>query len=358
MSLKLNIHLQKGDFTLQADLELPGDRLVAISGPSGCGKSTLVRAIAGLERAEGNQVSFNDNIWQKDGFWQPPHLRGVAMVFQKPALFTHLNVEKNLRYGWKRRDNNRPGLSIHEAAELLEITGMLKRDTFSLSGGEAQRVAIARALVSNPSLLIMDEPLSALDEQSKQKILPYLEQIHRSLQLPVLYISHALEELARLADHILLMENGTVLHSAPAQIILSDPECGLALHRHAQTIFEGEILSYDPASEICTLNTEAGKLYLTSDPIMDGIKVRVRIKARDISISLHQLEDTSVLNFLPATVKSITSIPGGQCLVSLEAGDAPLLSRISRHSAQRLKLRRGLKVFAQIKSAALLGGTR
>lgn len=224
--------------------------------------------------------------------------------------------------------------------------------------GEAQRVAIARALVSNPSLLIMDEPLSALDEQSKQKILPYLEQIHRSLQLPVLYISHSLEELARLADHILLMKNGSICHSAPAQQLLSDPECGLALHRHAQTIFEGEILSYDSSSETCTLNTEAGRLILCSDPITNGRKVRVRIKARDISISLHQVADTSILNFIPATVKSITPIPGGQCLVSLQAGSAPLLSRISSLSAERLQLSPGIKAFAQVKSAAILGGTR
>ncbi|WFB34546.1 molybdenum ABC transporter ATP-binding protein [Kiritimatiellota bacterium B12222] len=355
MSLHLNLSLQKGAFTLHSKLDLPVDKLIALSGPSGCGKSTLLRAIAGLEWAECNEITFKNERWQSPSACRPPHQRSVAMVFQKPALFTHLNVKNNLRYAWKRRDQSHPEFPIQEAAKLLGISHLLKRSTYSLSGGEAQRVAIARALVATPSLLLMDEPLSALDEQSKQSILPYLERIHRSLHLSLIYVSHSIEELARLADYIVMMDQGKVIKTGEAQDLLSDPHCGLGRHEHAQSIFEGTTQAYDPHTETCTLQTAMGRLQLSTAPQALDQKVRIRIKACDISIALHQVEQTSILNLLPATIKSITPVHTGQCLIALEAKQTPLLARISSLSVQRLHLNPGMEVIAQVKSAALLG---
>lgn len=355
MSLFLKLNINKGSFRMQTDLELPGDRLTAVFGPSGCGKTTLLRTIAGLEKAAGNRIELNDTVWQDDDHWLPVHQRGVGLVFQKPALFSHLTVEKNLRYGWKRRPHGREGLSMSEATELLGIGHLLKRAAASLSGGEGQRVSIARALVSAPSLLLLDEPLSALDEQSKQSILPYLERIHRRLRLPVLYVSHSLEEIARLADFIVLMEHGRVIHSGPAGALLSDPAQAFARHRHAQSILEANVLEYDPVTSTCRVKTGAGELLLAADTEPLERTLRLRIQARDISIALHRVEETSVLNLLPATITTCTAMAGGYCLLSLQVGERILLSRITRLSAERLHLRPGMNVIAQIKSAALLG---
>jgi len=211
MSIQAKFRLQRGGFLLDAGFEAPSSGVTAVLGPSGCGKTTLLRCISGLERAPEGVLSVQGELWQDSagGVFLPVHRRPLGYVFQEASLFPHLSVHGNLEYGWKRTQEERR-VGFDEAVALTGIEGLLQRRPEGLSGGERQRVAIARALLTSPRLLLMDEPLSALDQASKGEILPYLERLHEQLTMPILYVSHALEEVARLADHLVLMEEGRV----------------------------------------------------------------------------------------------------------------------------------------------------
>lgn len=340
-----------GAFTLDVNLNLPGRGVSAIFGPSGCGKSTLLRTVAGLETRAQGQISVAGQCWQDAERHLPAHRRDVGMVFQHAALLPHLSVKENLRYGWKRA---KAGQDVLERwIEQLDLAPLLARKPASLSGGERQRVALARALVCAPRVLLLDEPLSALDAQRRAEILPYLEAIRAAAEMPILYVTHAVEEVARLADHLVLMDAGRVLAEGAALELLNRHDLPLVLRDDAGVVLEARAQSRD-AHGLVTLHTQAGTLYAHGPEHAQGVVLRVRILARDVSLALQHHDNTSLLNVLPAAVMALEDAPGGQMQVRLEAQGCPLLARISHRSLERLQLQPGMQLWAQIKAVALL----
>ncbi len=349
--IHIALRLARGDFRMDLDLRLPGAGCSVVFGPSGCGKSTLLRAIAGLEPHAHGEIRVGEARWQDARGALPAHRRGVGMVFQHSALLPHLSAGANLRYGWKR---------AHAAPELLErwierlaLAPLLSRRPDSLSGGERQRVALARALVSNPRLLLLDEPLSALDAPRRAEILPYLEAVRREAGIPVLYVTHAIEEVARLADHLILLDAGRVTAAGPALEVLNRDDLPLTLRDDAGVVLEAEVTARDTHG-LLTLRTPAGTVHAHGGAHAPGTRLRVRIQARDVSLALSRHDDSSLLNSLPATLVALSDLPGGQVQARLEAQGQTLLARISHRSVERLGLQPGMPLWAQVKAVALL----
>lgn len=349
--IALRVKLRRGAFTLDVSLSLPLHGVTVVFGPSGSGKSTLLRAIAGLEPAARGRVRIGDAIWQDGDKSLPPHQRAVGVVFQQAALLPHLSVHDNLRYGWRR--SGAAADVLPKWIDKLALGGLLARSPATLSGGERQRVALARALVCRPRWLLLDEPLSALDAERRAEILPYLETIRRQASIPVLYVTHAVEEAARLADHMVLLEAGQVRVAGPALEVLNRPDLPLMLCDDAATVIEARVSSND-GQGLLSLDTPAGILHVHGTVHPPGTIVRVRVQARDISVALSAHTDTSVLNILPGVLESMSHLPNGQLQLQLRTGEALLLARVSHQSAVRLQLREGLPVWAQIKAVALL----
>jgi|TARA_Y100000589_G_scaffold38501_1_gene32231 molybdate transport system ATP-binding protein len=356
--IHLKLKQQLADFTLDLDLTLPARGVSAIVGPSGSGKTTLLRCVAGLEKADQALIEINGNCWQdsQHGLWLPPHKRALGYVFQEASLFDHLSVHGNLDYG--RRRSAEPA-SDKQAAQIIELLGighLLQRSTTGLSGGERQRVGIARALLTNPRLLLLDEPLTALDPQRKADILPYLERLHAELDIPLLYVSHSPDEVARLADHLVLLENGTLRASGPLQTLLPRLDLPMAHSDDARSVLHGQVSACDDHYQLLEL-TLAGsvlKLRVPHAALPLGQQVRVAVQARDVSLALEKPQHSSVLNQLPARIEAIE--PGNhpaQTLVRLALGDNALLARVTRYSADQLQLQPGLNVWVQIKAVAL-----
>ncbi|HSH30084.1 MAG TPA: molybdenum ABC transporter ATP-binding protein [Thiohalobacter sp.] len=361
MSLKFRFDYRRGDFRLQAEGEVPAAGITALFGPSGCGKSTLLRLIAGLERCNDAEVRMGQNGWQSDRSFLPPHQRPIGYVIQEGQLFPHLNVRDNLRYGWKRAGrstNAAAGPDLDNVIALLGLSELLARRPEQLSGGQRQRVAIGRALLTRPRVLLLDEPLAALDHAARRAILPYLERLHRELALPVLYVSHDTDEVARIADRLLLMEAGRIQAAGELTGMLTHPDLPLARSAQAETVLEATISGHDADYHLTRLRFAGGELSLATpaEPaeLATGEPVRVRILARDVSLALSPAADSSILNILPARVSGIRPLNPAQALVRLDLGGTPLLAHITHRSVAALKLEPGSPVYAQIKSVALL----
>jgi molybdate transport system ATP-binding protein len=357
MSIRAQFRLDRGEFALDVKLDLPGRGVSALFGPSGSGKTTLLRLIAGLERAPGF-LEVNGEVWQDDAakLFLPTHRRALGYVFQEASLFPHLSARRNLEYGMKRVPAAERRVDVDHVIELLGIGPLLERKPARLSGGERQRVAIARALATSPRVLLMDEPLSALDLARKQEILPYLERLHDELEIPILYVSHAPDEVARLADYIVAMEDGRVAAQGPLGETLARIDLPIRLGEDAGVVLEGEIAELDQAWHLARVASAGGSLWVRDNGLPIGQHVRVRILARDISLALEPHSDSSILNVLPATVEALADdTHPALALVRLDAGGAPLVARITRRSAARLELRPGQEVWAQIKAVALVG---
>ena len=359
--LQLRSHLQRKGFTLDLDLTLPERGISALFGPSGCGKTTALRIIAGLEAAANGRVKIGGEVWQDSarGMFLPVHQRAVGLVFQEASLFEHLSVEGNLKFGFQRTPLAERRQAWDQSIGLLGIEKLLRRKPRELSGGERQRVAIARALAASPRVLLMDEPLAAIDAQRKAEILPWLERLHSELDLPVLYVTHSLDEVAHLADHLVVLEQGKVLASGPTMDLLARSDLPMARSSDASVLIEGAVSDADQGPGIARVDFGGGSLLLPWAQAKPGAvakRVRVRIQARDVSIALDRAENTSLLNILPATVNGLSEEGPGQILVSLRLGESAvtLLSRISALSAQRLALQPGKPVFAQIKGVAMV----
>ncbi|UHD17402.1 molybdenum ABC transporter ATP-binding protein [Thiocapsa bogorovii] len=346
-------------FNLAVDLELPGRGVTGLFGHSGSGKTTLLRCIAGLVRAPEGRLVFRGEVWQDANIWVPTHQRALGYVFQEASLFTHLKVMGNLRYGQKRarsRVARSDRVSLEQAIELLGIGHLLERRPASLSGGERQRVAIARALASSPQVLLMDEPLAALDIARKQEILPYLERLHDELAIPVLYVSHAPDEVARLADHLVVMDAGRVLASGPLKDTLARLDLLLAFSEDAGVVIDAVVAAHDNNYHLSRLDFPGGNVVVAQRKEPVGHRLRVRIHARDVSLTLERATGTSIANLLPATVVEIADADTpAHCLVRLDAGGTPLIARITRRSLDHLGVARGKPMWAQIKAVALLG---
>lgn len=357
MSLTARFELSHPGFALDVDLALPGSGVTALFGPSGSGKTSCLRCVAGLERGARGRLVVAGETWQDSerGLFLPPYRRALGYVFQDANLFEHLDVRRNLLFGWKRVAPGERRLALEQVVELLGIAGLLTRMPARLSGGERQRVGIARALLTSPRLLLMDEPLAALDAERKAEILPYLERLTRELALPILYVSHAPDEVARLADHLVLLEQGRVLASGPTSAVLARLDLPIALAEDAGVVLEGRVLGHDPDYGLLSLGLPGEqRVLLAHAPLPPGQALRIKVLARDVSLSLER-QHSSILNVLPATVAEIapTRSPA-QVLLRLDLGGTALLARITRYSLERLSLQPGSQVWAQLKSVAVL----
>ncbi len=359
-------------FRLAVDLQLPARGVTALYGPSGCGKTTLLRAVAGLVRAQG-RFSIDGEVWQDDarGQWRAPHQRAVGYVIQEAALFPHLSVRGNLDFALRRRRRGQPAagpapaptLDLDGLIDLLGLAALLQRAPATLSGGERQRVAIARALASGPRCLLMDEPLAALDAERKAELLPYLEGLHRALALPVLYVSHALDEVMRLADHLVLLRAGQVLAEGALARLLARTDLPLARQDDAGVVIDARVLAQDAAYGLTQIGFAGGSLWLGANAAGTGARVRARVLARDVSVARLAPLQSSLLNVLPVRLDAL-QVELHTVLLRLAlagpgadpAGPAAvqLLARITRRSCDTLALVPGDRLFAQIKGVALM----
>lgn len=358
-SIQARINLHYPGFSLDVDLALPGRGVSALFGHSGSGKTTCLRCLAGLEQAPRALIEVNGETWQDSdrGIFLPPHKRALGYVFQEASLFAHLSVRANLEFGWRRIPREQRKVKLEQACELLGIAHLLQRQPQHLSGGERQRVGIARALLTSPRLLLMDEPLAALDSKRKNEILPYLERLHDELEIPVVYVSHAQEEVARLADYLVLLDGGRVQASGPIGAMLSRLDLPLALGDDAGVVIEGHVSAYDSAFQLMSVKLPGSALQMrvTHTGLQPGSRLRLKVQARDVSFSLGAAADSSILNRLPATITGLRVADNdAHVLVSLDAGGTTLLARITRYSAHHLQLAEGVQGWAQIKSVAVL----
>ena len=340
-------------FTLDVDLAIPGHGVTVLFGRSGSGKTTLLRCIAGLELAPGGRLSVNGELWQDATRWMPPHERPVGYVFQEASLFPHLSVLGNLRYGLRRaRGASESGLE--HVIDLLGIRELLDRKPGRLSGGERQRVGIARALAVNPRLLLMDEPLASLDSARKSEILRYIERLREELKIPIVYVSHAIDEVTRLADTLVLISDGRVTGVGSVPELTSRLDLRSQIGRfEGGSIIDARVVSQDLHTGIARLAFPGGELLTTDLDALAGEHVRVRIRARDVSIALECPRNISVLNCLPGVVAEIAQDGASSADVRIEVGGTSIIARITRHSIGALRLEPGVKVYALVKAVSL-----
>jgi len=340
-------------FSLDVDLSLPGRGVTALFGSSGCGKTTLLRSIAGLERPPKGFLRVNGDIWQDEGIWVPTHRRPLAYVFQESSLFPHLSVMGNLQYGQQRVSQASP-FDLSQVIELLGIEALLTRKPDALSGGERQRVAIARALAVNPRLLLMDEPLAALDMQRKQEILPYLERMQKTLDIPIIYVTHAPDEVARLAHHIVMLEHGKVMASGSLYDTLSRVDLPLRLGDDRGVIIDAHVSEIDRQWHLARLDFADGTFWTRDQGLALQDQARLHILARDVSIAREKPLQSSIQNILAGRIdRCVDDDVPGSVIVRVLIGETPLLARITARAVADLALKPGDAVWVQVKSVAL-----
>ncbi|QQA41577.1 molybdenum ABC transporter ATP-binding protein [Pelagovum pacificum] len=334
-----------GDFTLSPTFTAPAG-VTALFGPSGAGKTSVARAVAGLLKPDTGRITVGGRELFGPSINLPARKRRVGYVFQDARLFPHMAVLANLRYGGTRDEA--------DVIEMLGLRPLLDRYPADLSGGERQRVALGRALMSGAELLILDEPLSALDAPRKAEILPWLERLRDVARVPILYISHDVSEVARLATTMVLMENGRVTRAGPTMEVLGDPDAvPLVGVRDAGALLFATVLAYDEADGLTTLTIDAGQLILPGRLGAPGDRVRLRVPAQDVILALERPQGLSALNILPVTITALTTGRGPGVAVGLAAGRDRLLARVTRRSADAMKLTQGQELFAVLKATAI-----
>lgn len=341
-------------FRLDVDLELPARGVTALFGHSGSGKTTLLRCVAGLERPASGRLRFKGQVWQDERTWVPTHRRPLGYVFQEASLFPHLSVMGNLRYGQKRSRTEQK-IALDQAIELLGIGHLLERRSDLLSGGERQRIGIARALAVSPEILLMDEPLAALDHKRKREILPYLERLHDELDIPVLYVSHSPDEVARLADYLVVLDGGRVVARGPLGETLARLDLPVRLGEDVGVVLDAQVGGVDAEWHLARLDFEGGSLWTRDHALPQGKRVRVRVLARDVSLTVAAPGPSSIQNVFPGVIESLGSDEHpGLLLVRVQVGAALFVARLTRRSAAQLGVEVGLRVHVQVKSVALM----
>lgn len=349
-----------GKFTMDIAFEAPLRGITAVFGPSGSGKTTVLRFVSGLSRLSG-ELMIGDEVWQDQrGTFLKPHERPIGYVFQEASLFPHLSVRKNLLYGHERalKAGVSEEIPFDAVVGLMGISNLLDRATTSLSGGERQRVAIGRALLAQPRVLLMDEPLSSLDSQNKEEILPYFESLHDTLAIPILYVSHDIVEVERLADFLVLLGHGRVVTSGPIGEVLADIRLPIARAPHAATIVEGFVKGFDSQYGLTEIEVDGETLLVPGCVHERGTKRRIRIVAADVSLAVDRPSRTSILNVLPVRVKEIDRLDESQVNIVVNIGHRAagtrLLARISMRALETLGLGRGQDIYAQVKAVSLI----
>ncbi len=348
-----------GAFALEAEFAAPARGVTALFGPSGCGKTSVLRCLAGLNRIADGLCAFDGEVWQDGARFTPPHRRPIGYVFQEASLFPHMSVGRNLLYGAPRGQGAR-AIGYDEVIDLFGLARLLGRSPRNLSGGERQRVALGRALLSQPRLLLMDEPLSALDAAAKDEILPYLERLHAQLALPVVYVTHDMREVERLADHLVLMQKGRVIAAGPLAQLQSDPALPFARAREAAIMLDAAVRGHDARYGLLELEVDGGRFLTPAPPAPLGEHRRLRVTAGDVSLATAPPGPSSIVNILRAKILSASATGEAEMIVVLGLGEdgagARLLARVTRRSWETLGLAEGMAVHAQVKGVALARG--
>jgi molybdate transport system ATP-binding protein len=355
--ISLQVRLARAGFTLAVDLQVPGQGITVLYGASGSGKTTLLRCVAGLERADTARIRVNGQWWQctEQAVFLPPHQRELGYVFQEASLLPHLSVQGNLAYGVQRAGKPGGDAALAAAIELLGIGHLLQRSPGGLSGGERQRVAIARALATQPQLLLLDEPLAAIDAARRQEILPWLETLRDELSLPMLYVTHAPDEVARLANHVVVLSQGRVTVAGDAAQVMGDPTQAIFTGDDLGALVQGHITQRDTAWHLAQMTFDSGSLWVKDDGRAVGSPIRLRILARDVSIATQAPQGSSIQNSLPCSVLALADdAHPSQLVLQLACGHGRLLARITRKSWHALGTRVGDTVWAQVKSVAVV----
>ncbi len=346
-----------GGFTLDVAVCVPASGVTALFGPSGCGKTTILRCIAGLHRIDQGHCRVDGDVWQSGALFRPTHRRPVGYVFQEASLFAHLSVRQNLLYGAPSRLADHV-VGLDEVVALLGLGALLGRAPAKLSGGERQRVAIGRALLSQPRLLLMDEPLSALDRTTKDEILPFLERLGATLALPIIYVSHDMTEIERLADHLVLIDQGRILASGRLAVLQSDSSLPLIRSREAAVSLDAVVAGHDADYGMAVLDVPGGRFLVPSPMLPTGSAHRLRIMAHDVSLSRDAPRASTITNVLPARILETTALGHNELAVVLGLGTggdgARLLARVTRRSWEMLELACGVELYVQIKGVALV----
>ena len=362
-SIHLQIQLNRSAFMLDVDLQLPGQGITAIFGASGSGKTTLLRAVAGLEKNQQGRIQIGAHIWQdtQQGIDLPTWQRPLGYVFQESSLLPHLTVSDNLNFGLKRAlktsGNAQPDAAkaLQASIELLGIGNFLQRMPDQLSGGERQRVAIARAIAMQPQLLLMDEPLASLDAARRQEIFPWLSKLRDELKMPMLYVTHSADEVARLADHLVVLDKGNVKAQGPVSTVLTQVVNPVVVGEDAGALIAGHIGQVDKQWHLSRIDFEGGCVWMRDAGLPVGKAVRIRILARDVSLATSEPQNTSIQNQLLGTIQSITpDAHPSQVMVVLKCGAEEVMARVTKRAVDELGLQVGQTVWAQVKSVALV----
>ncbi len=352
--LSVDLRLAYPDFSFEIAEDFAGQGITALFGPSGCGKSTLLRVISGFEQGAKGHVRFGEEIWQDGRRFVAPHRRGVGHVFQDARLFPHLNVRANLDYAHRRAASQPARYSFDDVAEVLDLSPLFARGVTQLSGGERQRVAIGRTLLARPQLLLMDEPLAALDTRRKAEILPYIARLPRAFGLPIIYVTHALEEVTQICDRIVALSAGRVVAKGGVAETLQRLDLADVQGRfEAGAVLSGRVIAQDFALHLTRINLSGTTLEVPEVGLAEGAEVRLRVRARDVSLALAPIEGLSIRNQLPAKILTITpDADTAFAEVLLDLGGQQLRARITRAAVQTLGLAQGQGVIALVKTVA------
>lgn len=356
-TVALQLRLQRADFALDVKLQLPSQGITALWGPSGCGKTSLLRCVAGLERPHAGYVNIAGAIWQDDahGVFFPAWKRSVGYVFQEHSLLPHLDAQANMRLGLRHRLATEDAALVESLIQVLDIGHLLKRRVHELSGGERQRIAVARALLMQPRILLLDEPMSALDAERRQEFLPWLMSLREIIRVPVLYVTHSAEEVVKLADHLVVLRKGQAVADGPLESVLSSVAPSVVLGEDAGALLSGTVVHMDTPWHLAKVQFDGGTLWVRNRGLRVGQHLRMRILARDVSVSLHQSADTSIQNLLPCTLLNVASAEHpSQAMLQLQCGASVVLARITARAVSQLALEPGMHLWAQIKSVAVL----
>ena len=357
-SNRVRLGLARSEFSVDVDLTLPARGITVLFGASGSGKTTVLRCVAGLERASEGLVRIGGEVWQDDekGVFLPTWRRSLGYVFQESSLFEHLDARRNLEYGLRRTKVQGGREALDEAIELLGIRALLARKPAQLSGGERQRVAIARALATRPRLLLLDEPLASLDLPRRREIMPWLERLRDQLSVPMLYVTHSVEELSRLADQVVVLEQGRALAVGPVGEVLAQGDLPVLAGEDAAAVVEGVIEECDAQWHLARVRLDDSERLVVRDVgLAVGARVRMRVLARDVSLALDEPQRSSIQNHLHGVVEAVLDdIHPSQALVRLRCAGQALIARLTRKSVAELGVRPGLPVWALVKSAAVI----
>lgn len=347
MSLSVSLRHRAGEFALDLAFDTPPG-VTVLFGPSGSGKTTVVNAVAGLLRPDAGRIALGGRVLScaAERVWVPPHKRRVGYIFQEARLFPHMSVRRNLRYA------HRGGAGFDRIVDLLGIGDLLDRRPGGLSGGERQRVAIGRALLSEPRILLADEPLAALDAARKAEILPYFERLRDEMDIPILYVTHSAEEVARLASHVVILQDGGIVRQGPPSEVLSDPQVTPFGPAAAGSVLQGRVAAHE-ADGLSRVTAAGCDILVPGVEVPVGTPLRLRIEARDVMIARARPEGISALNILPATVREVRPGAGPGALVQLEIGQERILARITGRSLRLLSIEPGAQVFAVLKAIAM-----